>query len=506
MLEGRIREQPIANDNDIVGWPNPGAGEIDVWEWHGNAGNSFITAFHNVNRSQCGGTVRYNYPGGAPDVQSFNTYAIEWSADEISLYANDNLVVRHDMTNCAQYEEPMFLLLNVAIGGTLGGNVDPTMTQATLEVDYVARCVANEASTVNACNEFTPVAVDSDMDGVADIEDQCPNTPVNSTVDITGCEVTQTTPVSADPETAPLAPTHNADDVISLFSDAYNNIDSIDYNPNWNQATQVTQVQVEGNTVLKYTGLNYQGTDYGDNKQDVSGYDFLHIDYWTANAQSLELYLISPGPQETPHIINVVKGSWQRLAIPLSTFASVVDLSNTFQLKIAGSGDVYLDNIYFSKAPENVVVTPVNVTPIIASLSATQNNIAISQIDPAAGTVTITATVTDSDGLSDHVYTWSSGAVSNQTVSNNGLIVTFEPSSISGSSVDMALEITDNGTPVMTVVDNVVLNVVTPNTNTPINNPEVTTPSSSGGSVAGWLLILLGGSSLLRYARRLNSY
>jgi beta-glucanase (GH16 family) len=506
MLEGRIREQPIANDNDIVGWPNPGAGEIDVWEWHGNAGNSFITAFHNVNRSQCGGTVRYNYPGGAPDVQSFNTYAIEWSADEISLYANDNLVVRHDMTNCAQYEEPMFLLLNVAIGGTLGGNVDPTMTQATMEVDYVARCVANEASTVNACNEFTPVAVDSDMDGVADIEDQCPNSQVNTTVDITGCEVTQTTPVSATPETAPLAPTHNADDVISLFSDAYNNIDSIDYNPNWNQATQVTQVQVEGNTVLKYTGLNYQGTDYGDNKQDVSGYEFLHIDYWTANAQSLELYLISPGPQETPHVINVVKGSWQRLAIPLSTFASVVDLSNTFQLKIAGSGDVYLDNIYFSKAPENVVVTPVNVTPIIVSLSATQNNIAISQIDPAAGIVTITATVTDSDGLSDHVYTWSSVAVSNQTVSNNGLIVTFDPSSISGSSVDMALEITDNGTPVMTVVDNVVLNVVTTNTNTPINNPEVTTPSSSGGSLAGWLLILLGGSSLLRYARRLNSY
>ncbi len=165
-----------------------------------------------------------------------------------------------------------------------------------------------------------------------------------------------------------------------------------------------------------------------------------------------------------------------------------------------------MDNIYFSKAPENVVETPVNVTPIIVSLSATQNNIAISQIDPAAGTVSITATVTDSDGLSDHVYTWSSVAVSNQTVSNDGLIVTFDPSSISGSSVDMELEITDNGTPVMTVVDNVVLNVVTTNTNTPINNPEVTTPSSSGGSLAGWLLILLGGSSLLRYARRLKSY
>lgn len=509
MLEGRIREQPFANDNDIVGWPNPGAGEIDVWEWHGNSGNSFITAFHNVNLGQCGGTVRYNYPGGAPDVQSFNTYAIEWSADEISLYANDNLVVRHDMSNCAQYEEPMFLLLNVAMGGTLGGNVDPTITQATMEVDYVARCVANEASAVNACNESTPVAIDSDMDGVADIEDQCANTPTNIQVGVTGCEVTNSTPLAAAPENPAEAPTHNADDVISLFSDDYNNIDTIDYNPNWGQATQVTQVQIQGNTVLKYAGLNYQGTDYENNKQDVSDYDFLHIDYWTANAQSLELYLISPGPQETPATIDVVTGSWQRLAIPLSTYAGVVNLANTFQLKVTGSGDVYLDNIYFSKASNNVVETPVNATPVIASLSATQNSVAITEIDPTAGMVTITANVSDSDGTSEHVYIWSSTAVNTQTVSNDGLSVTFDPNAVSGSSVNMALQVTDNGTPVVTVVDDIVLSVVTTTAtstgttgSTSNNNSSITTTAPTAGSIGSWLLVLLGLSSLTRYVGR----
>jgi beta-glucanase (GH16 family) len=495
MLEGRIREQPFANDNDIVGWPNPGAGEIDVWEWHGNAGNSFITAFHNANLSQCGGTVRYNYPGGAPDVQSFNTYAIEWSADEISLYANDNLVVRHDMTNCAQYEEPMFLLLNVAIGGTLGGAVDPTLSNATMEVDYVARCVANEASSFSGCNESTPIALDSDMDGVADIEDQCPNTSVNTTVDINGCGVTITTPTPVSPDTAPLAPTHNASDVISLFSDAYNNIDTIDYNPNWNQATQVSQVQVEGNTVLKYAGLDYQGTDYGDNKQDVSTYDFIHLDYWTANAQSLELFLISPGPQETPHVMDVVQGSWQRIAIPLSTYANVVDLSNTFQIKVVGNGDVFLDNIYFSKASDNEVVTPVNATPVITNVLAMQNNTTITQIDPTAGTVTITATVNDTDGTNDHVYSWSSASVSSQTVSSDGLSVSFEPSAVSGSSVDMALQVNDNAVPALTVTNNIVLSVATATNNTNSNNNSNTnndstlirTPSS-GGSLSFWVL------------------
>ena len=48
MLENRIAEDPFKGDNDNVNWPNPGAGEIDVWEWYANSRDSYITNFFNV--------------------------------------------------------------------------------------------------------------------------------------------------------------------------------------------------------------------------------------------------------------------------------------------------------------------------------------------------------------------------------------------------------------------------------------------------------------------------
>ena len=35
------------------------------------------------------------------------------------------------------FNEKQFLLLNVAMGGTLGGMIDPNFTSSTMEIDYV---------------------------------------------------------------------------------------------------------------------------------------------------------------------------------------------------------------------------------------------------------------------------------------------------------------------------------------------------------------------------------
>lgn len=154
MLENRINEQPFKGDNDFVGWPNPGAGEIDVWEWYANGSGSYITNFFNTNN--CGSETRYSYPGGASDVQQWHDYAIEWNQDFIKFFIDNNLVRSHDVSNCAQYKEPMFILLNVAMGGTLGGAIDPTLTTASMEVDFVAHCSLNTSNNVSQCNASTP--------------------------------------------------------------------------------------------------------------------------------------------------------------------------------------------------------------------------------------------------------------------------------------------------------------------------------------------------------------
>jgi len=147
------------------------------------------------------------------------------------------------------------------------------------------------------------------------------------------------------PTTAAPSPTVPAGNVISVFSNAYTAIAGTDLNPNWGQATVVTQVPIQGNNTLKYAGLNYQGIQLGS-PQNVSALGFLHLDFWTANSTSLRVFLISTGPVETPVTLNVPTSGWASIDIPLSSFAPV-NLSDVIQLKFEGNGDIYLDNIYF---------------------------------------------------------------------------------------------------------------------------------------------------------------
>jgi beta-glucanase (GH16 family) len=165
MLENRINQQPVKGDGDTSYWPNEGASEIDVWEWFSNDPDSYITNFF-TGESNCGGLEYYQYPNGSIDVTEWHKYAIEWDEDQIDFYVVDDsnkqtLVVSQDMRNCDRYEEDMFVLLNVAMGGSLGGSIDSSLEMATMEVDYVAHCTANTASSSTFCDEGTQVASDS---------------------------------------------------------------------------------------------------------------------------------------------------------------------------------------------------------------------------------------------------------------------------------------------------------------------------------------------------------
>ncbi len=151
--------------------------------------------------------------------------------------------------------------------------------------------------------------------------------------------------LSSSPTTAAPTPTDNAADVIAIFSDAYTNVTGTNLNPNWGQTTSVSQVEIEDNNTLKYTGLNYQGIQLGSN-QNVSALQYVHLDYWTANSSVLNIYIISPGPVETSYSLPVPTEGWNSIDIPLSSFTPV-DLTNVMQFKFDGNGDIYLDNIYF---------------------------------------------------------------------------------------------------------------------------------------------------------------
>ena len=75
------------------------------------------------------------------ETSEFHVYSAIWTEDEIRFLVDDVefYTYRPDEKNDATWPVDLdqFLILNVAMGGTLGGNIDPGFTESTMEIDYV---------------------------------------------------------------------------------------------------------------------------------------------------------------------------------------------------------------------------------------------------------------------------------------------------------------------------------------------------------------------------------
>ncbi len=216
----------------------------------------------------------------------------------------------------------------------------------------------------------------------------------------------ETEPSSPAPD-----PTIDAADVISIFSDAYTNVEGTNLNPDWGQATVVSEVDINGNNTLMYAGLNYQGMELGS-PQDASGMTHLHMDIWTANSSALNAFLISSGPVETAYAVAVPTSGWLSLDIPLSSF-DPVDLADIIQFKFDGNGDIYLDNIFFYSGdggggptePDGPAPDPTNdAGDVISIFSDAYENVAESNLNPDWGQATVVSEVSI-DGNNTLLYT-----------------------------------------------------------------------------------------------------
>ncbi len=154
---------------------------------------------------------------------------------------------------------------------------------------------------------------------------------------------------------ATIAPVRNDVDVVSIFSNAYTNVVSTDFNPNWGQQTIYTAFDLNGDAMIQYSNLNYQGIQIGST-QDVSTMEFLHLDVWTADAAEIETYLISVASGEKLIKTSLIKDAWTSIDIPMSEFtAQGLSVDDIHQFKFVGAGSVFIDNIYFYKAPSSGV-------------------------------------------------------------------------------------------------------------------------------------------------------
>ncbi len=112
----------LGDNIDEVGWPQ--CGEIDVMEMRGQQPNITLGSLHGPGYS--GGdaiTGSYAMVDGRFDTE-FHIYAVEWFEDRIDFFIDDFLYQRitpEDVTGEWVYNQPFYLLLNVAVGGTFVG-------------------------------------------------------------------------------------------------------------------------------------------------------------------------------------------------------------------------------------------------------------------------------------------------------------------------------------------------------------------------------------------------
>ena len=117
----------------------PAAGELDILEQVGKDPDHVFSTVHTTSGSGGngkGGGTRLN------DVcRAFHDYQMHWTPSEIRFGIDG----RHHFTypNLGQgkaqwpFDSPQFLILNIAIGGDLGGPVDDAIFPVTMEVDSV---------------------------------------------------------------------------------------------------------------------------------------------------------------------------------------------------------------------------------------------------------------------------------------------------------------------------------------------------------------------------------
>lgn len=126
-----------------IGWP--GCGEIDIMEY---VGHTPETSHGTIHMRKKGGEKWHSVSKGnkiklnAPEEQ-FYVYALEWTKDKLIILVDDIVVLEFNKseeeskTTNWPFDQPFFLLLNTAIGGSWGGEIADGICPQEYKIDYV---------------------------------------------------------------------------------------------------------------------------------------------------------------------------------------------------------------------------------------------------------------------------------------------------------------------------------------------------------------------------------
>ncbi len=131
----------LGTNIDEVGWP--ACGEVDIMENVGYDPQTIVASVHTAAYNHVQGTQKSATTSLEAPWQDFHVYGAEWSPDRIdfSVDGQKYFTFRNEGTGSRTwpFDKPQYVILNLAIGGTWGGQkgIDDSLFPHRLYVDYV---------------------------------------------------------------------------------------------------------------------------------------------------------------------------------------------------------------------------------------------------------------------------------------------------------------------------------------------------------------------------------
>ncbi len=130
----------LGDNIKTVGWP--ACGEIDIMEHVGKEQDIINWSTHSKLNNWSIGTQLTNKATVTGVSTGFHVYKMEWSKESIQFFVDNKLYytsINEDKgLNYYPFLAPQFLLLNLAVGGNMGGAIiDDSIFPCRMEVDYV---------------------------------------------------------------------------------------------------------------------------------------------------------------------------------------------------------------------------------------------------------------------------------------------------------------------------------------------------------------------------------
>ncbi|MEL1245059.1 glycoside hydrolase family 16 protein [Flavobacterium sp. DGU11] len=120
------------------GWPL--AGEIDILEYIGREPDMAYTTLHFQDRH---GDNAFGHKTLMPEIEEgFHNYAVRWTPEKIDFLVDEKIFFSYAPENKNEanwpYNQPFYIILNVAVGGNFGGpDVDDSIFPQDYVIDYI---------------------------------------------------------------------------------------------------------------------------------------------------------------------------------------------------------------------------------------------------------------------------------------------------------------------------------------------------------------------------------